>query len=371
MNVSYMNLSVLHEPMKNLILEDFNSIIDSSDFISGQYVERFEEGFRVLNSLPNFVAVSSGTAALHIALLTLGVGKGDEVITTSATFAATVAAIKYVGAEVVLADIEESSYLLDIDKVLSKITSRTKAIIPVHLHGNYFNVSALKNALPRTGIFIIEDAAQAHCARTGQDNFFAGSIGDAGCFSFYPGKNLGAFGEGGGVTFRENSHALRARALKDWGQTSKGSFELLGYNYRMDSLQGAALSRKTPFLNGWTARRIQIAGIYDSRLQNLAGINCPQYLCNGSHVYHVYGIRSKFRDSLKTFLHSKGIATGIHYPKPVHLLEGYAVPGYVKGSLANTELVFDEILSLPICPTLNDEQINYVCDMIFEFYNNI
>lgn len=198
MNVTYMNLSVLHEPIRSLILDDFNSIIDSSDFISGHYVEKFEEAFRELNSLPNFVAVSSGTAALHIALLTLGVGKGDEVITTSATFAATVAAIKYVGADVVLADIDESSYLLDINKVLEKVTSRTKAIIPVHLHGNYFNVSALKTVLPRSNIYIIEDAAQAHCARTGQENFFAGSIGDAGCFSFYPGKNLGAFGEGGG-----------------------------------------------------------------------------------------------------------------------------------------------------------------------------
>lgn len=177
--------------------------------------------------------------------------------------------------------------------------------------------------------------------------------------------------ERGGVTFRDNNHALRARALKDWGQTSKGSFEMLGYNYRMDSLQGAVLYRKTPFLNDWIVRRIQIAGIYESRLRNLAEIKCPPYLCNGSHVYHVYGIRSKFRDLLKTFLQSKGIATGIHYPKPVHRLEGYAVPGYVNGSLPTTEMVFDEILSLPICPTLTDKQINYVCDMILEFYKNV
>ena len=363
-----MNLSVLHEPIKQLILDDFSSIIDSSDFISGKYVERFEEKFREINSFPNFLALSSGTAALHIALLTLGIGRGDEVITTSATFAATIAAIKYVGAEVVLADIDEHSYLLDIDNVLGKITSRTKAIIPVHLHGNYFDVKALKDALPRNNIFIIEDAAQAHCAKIGQNNLFAGSVGDAGCFSFYPGKNLGAFGEGGGITFRNNDHAIRARALKDWGQTSKGSFELLGYNYRMDSLQGAALYRKTPLLHEWTQRRIQIAGIYQSRLGNLAFINCPEYVSNGSHVYHVYGIRSKIRDALKTFLQSKGIATGIHYPKPVHLLEGYTVPGYARGSLINTEAVFDEILSLPICPTLTDKQINYICDMIYDFY---
>jgi dTDP-4-amino-4,6-dideoxygalactose transaminase len=366
MQVPYMNLSELHQPLKHSILQRIGSAIDDSDFISGSAVSEFESKFSSKLLCNSFIGVSSGTAALHVALLSLGVGVGDEVITTSATFAATIAAIKYVGATVVLVDVDPSTYLIPIDAILDKLTEKTKAIIPVHLHGACVDVQSLRAALGDREVFIVEDAAQAHLAKvSGQ---YAGTIGDVGCFSFYPGKNLGAFGEGGGITAKDVRVDRIARALKDWGQFEKGRYSLHGFNYRMDTFQGIVLSEKLNFLEEWTKRRIEIAGIYQSNLAEIQGLKLPVYKTDYSHVYHVYGVRTARRDELKHYLLQRGISTGIHYPSPVHLLAAYQDLGYRQDSLPNSEALSRELLSLPICPTLTDQQVDYVCSAIKLFF---
>ncbi len=301
------------------------------------------------------VCVNSGTSALHLALLAAGVERGDEVITVPNTFVATVAAIEYCGATPVFVDIEPRYFTMDPAKIERAITPRTKAILPVHLYGQTADMDPILEIARRHGIPVIEDACQAHGAEYKGKR--TGSLGDLGCFSFYPGKNLGAYGEGGAVVTSNAGFAAKIRMLRDWGQKSKYNHVLKGFNYRLEGIQGAILRVKLKYLEQWTESRREHAALYD-RL--LTGVATPDARHDGRHVYHVYAIRSQNRAELQSELASQGVQTGIHYPIPVHLMEAYRDLGYGEGTFPEAEKAAREVLSLPMYPELREEQIRTI-----------
>ena len=309
------------------------------------------------------MGVASGTAALHLALLALGVGPGDEVITSSHTFIATVEAIIRVGAKPIFVDIDERTYNLDPNKVEAAITPRTKAIMPVHLYGQPAELKPLREIATTHHLWLIEDAAQAHLAE--YDGKRCGSIGDVACFSFYPGKNLGAYGDAGAVTSNDEVLLAKIRQLRDHGCKTKYEHEVFGFGERIDSLQAAILGAKLPRLEEWTEARRRHARTYNELLAG-ADVVTPYEAPNVRHVYHLYVIRVPQRDVLLTHLKSKGIDAGIHYPLPVHLQPAYLKQGYGNISLPVTEQVADEVISLPMYPELSGEQIEYVAQTVTE-----
>lgn len=334
-------------------------VLRRGEYVLGSSVASFEQNFAVYCGAKEAVALNSGTSALHLALLALGIGAGDEVITTAMTFVATVAAIRYVNATPVLVDIDPDTWTMEPAAIEPAITPRTKAILPVHLHGRLANMPAILAIADRHGIPVIEDAAQAHGAELGGRK--AGTFGSIGCFSFYPGKNLGACGEGGGIVTDQPTLAQKIRTLRDWGQAKKYDHDLHGFNYRMDGIQGAVLDVKLRHLAGWTAKRRKAAGRYDERLAG-SGFGLPKPPVDREHVYHVYAIRSPARDFTQQLLKQAGIATNIHYPRPVHLQRAYADLGYRAGDFPNSEKLAGESLSLPMFPELSDEQIDRICE---------
>ena len=309
------------------------------------------------------MGVASGTAALHLALLALAVGPGDEVITSSHTFIATVEAIIRVGAKPIFVDIDERTYNLDPNKVEAAITPRTKAIMPVHLYGQPAELKPLREIATTHHLWLIEDAAQAHLAE--YDGKRCGSIGDVACFSFYPGKNLGAYGDAGAVTSNDEALLTKIRQLRDHGCKTKYEHEVFGFGERIDSLQAAILGAKLPRLEEWTEARRRHARTYNELLAG-ADVVTPYEAPNVRHVYHLYVIRVPQRDALLTHLKSKGIDAGIHYPLPVHLQPAYLKQGYGNISLPVTEQVADEVISLPMYPELSGEQIEYVAQTVTE-----
>jgi dTDP-4-amino-4,6-dideoxygalactose transaminase len=274
------------------------------------------------------------------------------------TFVATVAAIQYAGAKPVLVDIDPATWTMDVAALERAITPRTKAIVPVHLHGRLADMKAIVAIAKRHGIAVIEDAAQAHGAETNGQQ--AGTFGDIGCFSFYPGKNLGACGEGGAIVTNRPELAAVVRQLRDWGQEGKYNHQRPGFNYRMDAVQGAALNVKLKKLSEWTHKRRCIAAIYDEHLQR-SRITTPLKSRGGEHVYHVYAIRRRDRDRIRLKLSEQGIGTGIHYPTPVHLQPAYMDLGYRSGHFPVSEILARETLSLPIYPELDEETVRHVC----------
>jgi dTDP-4-amino-4,6-dideoxygalactose transaminase len=334
--------------------------LDSAQFILGTEVAAFEEAFARYCGVDHCVCVNTGTSALHLALLAAGVGPGDEVITVPNTFVATVAAIEYCGAKPVFVDIDPRYFTLDPANIERAITPRTKAILPVHLYGQTADMDPILQIAHRRGIAVIEDACQAHGAEyKGQR---AGSIGDLGCFSFYPGKNLGAYGEGGAVVTKNAEFAAKIRMLRDWGQKSKYNHVLKGFNYRMEGIQGAILGVKLNYLERWTERRRDHAAVYDRLLAGLA--HTPQARPDSRHVYHVYAIRSQNRAELQNELASQGIQTGIHYPIPVHLMEAYRELGHKEGDFPQAEKAAREVLSLPMYPELTNDQIRTIAQAV-------
>jgi dTDP-4-amino-4,6-dideoxygalactose transaminase len=305
--------------------------------------------------------VNSGTSALHLALLAAGVGPGDEVITVPFTFVATVAAICYTGARPVFVDIGPDTFTMDASQLEKVRTPRTKVILPVHLYGQAANMDPILEFARRHNLVVIEDAAQAHGAR--YKGRRVGSIGDLGCFSFYPGKNLGAYGEGGAVTTSNDEYARTIRMYRDWGQEKKYHHVLRGYNYRLEGLQGAVLNVKLPRLDEANSRRAARASLYEKLLKN-SGVKTPQTASWNSHVFHVYAIRSKNRDELQRELAESGVQTGIHYPIPVHLTEAYSDLGYKRGDFPETERAANEVLSLPMYPELTEEQVESVATAV-------
>lgn len=364
--VNFVDLKKQYHSIKEEIDSAVLGVLESTQFVLGKEVAAFEEEFAAYCQVDHGVAVNSGTSALHLAFLAAGIGAGDEVITVANTFIATVAAIRYTNATPVLVEMDPVSYTMDPSTIEAVITERTKAICPVHLFGQVADMDAIMAIAEKHNLLVIEDAAQAHGAE--YKGHRAGSIGHIGCFSFYPGKNLGAYGEGGLVTTNDPGYAHSIRMMRDWGAEKKYYHDLPGFNYRMEGFQGAILRVKLRHLENWTEARRAHAAYYD---QLLAGsdVATPTAMPYARHVYHLYVIRSAQRDALQKALEEKKIYTGIHYPIPVHMQKAHSDLGYKQGDFPVTEKAADEILSLPMFAELMDEEIVQVCQAIKEFAN--
>lgn len=328
--------------------------LDTRQFILGAEVAAFEQHFAGYCGVKYAIGVNSGTSALHLALRAIGVSAGDEVITAPFTFYATVAAIGYCGAKAVYADIDPQTFNLDPTRIEALITPRTRAILPIHLYGQPADMDAILAIARRHNLAVIEDAAQAHGATWNGRR--VGSLGDLGCFSFYPTKNLGAAGEGGMVTTNNPEFARTVRMLRDWGQEQKYRPVLAGFNYRMEGLQGAILRTKLPHLERWTEARRAAAAQYD-RLLRAEGIEPPAADSRARHVYHLYTVRVRQRDQVQRQLAEAGIQTAVHYPTPLHLLPAFADPRYGAGDFPRAESASSCVLSLPMNPWLTRSQI--------------
>ena len=356
--VPFADLRAAHDPIRAELLAAFNEVIDQNAFAGGPFVARFEEDFSTFCGAKHTVACGNGTDALWLPLLALGVGPGDEVITVSHTFIATAEAISFCGARPVFVDINEQTFTMDPARLEAAITPRTKAIIPVHLYGQMADMDPILAIAARHRIPVIEDACQAHGAE--YKGRKAGTLGVAGAFSFYPGKNLGALGEAGATTTNDPALAQKMRTFRDHGSTVKYTHTMVGWNARMDGLQGAALRLKLRTLAQGNAARRAHASRYTQLLAGVAGVQTPQVAAYGVPVFHLYVIRVAARDAVLQALGRRGIGCGIHYPTPVHLQEAYAFLGYKPGSLPVTERVASGILSLPMFPELTSEQIDTV-----------
>lgn len=360
--IPFLDLSAQHRAIEPELTEAARRVIASGTFILGDENLAFERAFAAYCGCAHAVAVSSGTSALHLALLAAGVGPGDEVVTVAATFVATVAAAQYAGATVRLVDVDPVTWTMDPGRLEAAITPRTKAIVPVHLHGRLAQMGPILEIARRHGLAVVEDAAQAHGAES--EHGRAGAIGDLGCFSFYPGKNLGACGEGGAVTTNDADLAARVRRLRDWGQEKKYLHVDKGFNYRLDEIQAAVLSVKLPHLERWTELRRRAAARYDAGLAG-SGIAHAAPPRHREHAYHVYAVRVRDRESVKAAL-APTVGLGVHYPLPVHLQPAYADLGYVRGDLPVSEALAAETLSLPLFPGIADEQVDTVCEALIE-----
>jgi dTDP-4-amino-4,6-dideoxygalactose transaminase len=349
MKVPFMDIKGLHEPIADEIQAAIKDVIKSCAFAGGPFVETFEQQFAEFCQCKFAIGVGSGTEALWMALLALGIGEGDEVITAPNTFIATAEAISFCGAKPVFVDIDEHSYTINPELIVEAITPRTKAIVPVHIFGQMADMD---------GLFVVEDACQAHGA--GHNRQHAGTIGDAGCFSFYPGKNLGAFGEAGAVTTNNPDLAEKVRALRDHGQHKKNNHAVVGWNGRMDGIQGAVLSVKLKHLKKWNQIRRQNALHYNDLLSDVKEIRIPRVMTHNEHVYHIYSVRVPNQADFIAVLGKREISCGIHYPFPVHTQKAYANLGKGIGSFPVAEQCAREFVSLPMCPQLSVEQIEYV-----------
>ena len=358
--VPFLDLKAQYRSIKPEIDEAVARVLESGQFVLGAEVAAFEREFAGHCAGGEAIGVNSGTSALHLALLAAGVGPGDEVITTPFTFSATTAAILYCGATPVYVDIDPETFNLDAAKLESAITGRTKAILPVHLYGQPAEMEVICEVARRRGILVIEDAAQAHGAE--YKGTRAGALADIACFSFYPTKNLGAYGEGGAVVTRDPEHARVIRLLRNWGGP-RYQHLLAGYNYRMEEMMGAILRVKLRHLEGWNAARRSLAAIYDALLAD-ADVVTPRALPYVRHVYHAYTIRTPHRDALAEQLRAAGVQASVHYPSPSHLLPAYRNSRYPNGSLPEAERAAREVLSLPIYPELRREQQEEVCRVI-------
>jgi dTDP-4-amino-4,6-dideoxygalactose transaminase len=339
-------------------------VLESSAFILGPEVAAFEEEFAKYSRSAYGIGLNSGTSALHLALLAAGIREGHEVITTPFTFVATAAAIRYTGARPVFVDIESQSFNIDPEKIEAAITPATRAIMPVHLYGQSADMDPIMDIARRRNLIVIEDAAQAHGAE--YKGRRCGSIGDMACFSFYPGKNLGAIGEGGMVTTGNPEYAKMIRMLRDWGSARKYEHTYRGYNYRLEGIQGAILRVKLRYLDAWTEARRANAATYNDALSKL-GFQTPVERSWARHVYHVYCLRTAHRPELQEHLQRAGIQSGIHYPIPIHLQPAHADLGYTSGSFPNAEQAAHEVLALPVHPELTQSQLGEVCAALESF----
>lgn len=362
MRVPFLDLRAQYESIKTEINAAIQEVLDSCAFAGGPFVEKFEKEWAAYCGVKHAIGVGNGTDALWLALLALGVGRGDEVITVSSTFIATAEAISLTGATPVFVDIDERYYTMDPNLLEKAITPRTKAIIPVHLFGQCADMDPILDIARRRGIPVIEDACQAHgAAYKGRK---AGSMGEAAAFSFYPGKNLGAYGEAGAVTTNRDDLAATMRMFRDHGQAKKYHHEIVGWNARMDGIQGAVLSVKLKYLENWNERRRQCATTYDLELGSEPGIVTPLARADSKHVYHVYAIKIPDREAVIAKLKEQVINCAIHYPVPVHLQKAYEDMGMMKGSLPLTECCAKQFMSLPMFAELSHDGIVYICNAI-------
>lgn len=367
--IPFLDLTSQFESIREEIMDAVERVFASGQFVGGEWVERFEEQFARFVGSRYAIGVGSGTAALELALKAAQIGAGDEVILPTNSFFATAEAVSNVGARPVFADVNPRTFHLDVASSERLITARTKAIIPVHLYGWAMDMTALQKLADRHRLTIIEDAAQAH--GTERDGIPVGGSGRLTCFSFYPGKNLGAYGDGGVVTCNDEVLAERLRLLRDHGSPAKYVHVIIGTNSRLDALQAAVLSVKLGYLREWNARRVQHAMAYAAKLRN-ASIQVPEVPSGREHNFHLFVIRAKNRDALRQHLHARGIGTGIHYPEPLHLTPAYRELGYaMRGSLPVAEALAPEILSLPMYPELSESQTDQVTEAVLEFLDQI
>lgn len=364
MKIPLVDLKAQYLSMKDEIGEAIGRVIDKSSFIKGEAASMFEAEFARFCGVKHAIGVSSGTSALHLALIACGIKKGDEVITVPHTFIATSEAITHAGGRIVFVDIDPEHYTIDVSKIEEKITSRTKAVIPVHLYGQPCDMDPIVELAKSYNLKVIEDAAQAHGAEYKGKK--VGSLGDVACFSFYPAKNLGAFGDAGMVVTNEEDLAERIRMLADHGRQGKYEHAIEGYNYRLDNLQAAILRVKLKCLREWNQKRRNHANLYNELLADTK-IVTPRENAHCRHVYHLYVIRTRDRDELREKLASRGIATGIHYPLPLHFQRAYSTLGYHAGSFPLAEKVCKEILSLPMFPELARDKIRFIAQAVHDF----
>lgn len=355
--IPFVDLKAQYATIKDEVDAAIRGVLESCQFTLGSEVAAFESEFAAYCHAKHAIGVNTGTSALHLALLAAGVGPGDEVITIPFTFVATVAAIYYTGAKPVFVDIDPCSFTMDVNAIGAAITARTKAIIPVHLYGQPADMDPILELARKRGLVVIEDACQAHGAE--YKGRRVGSLGDIGCFSFYPGKNLGAYGEGGMAVTDNAEYDRTIRMLRDWGAEKKYEHVLKGYNYRLEGIQGAVLRVKLRHLEAWTEARRRVAARYDGLLAD-SGVPTPEGMSYARHVFHIYAVRTRHRQAWQEALQSRGIHTGIHYPIPVHLLPAYADLGYKADQFPHSERAANEVLSLPMFPELTGPQCEEV-----------
>jgi len=368
MKVPFLDLKRQYSSLKDEIDAAIKDSIDNCGFILGKHVTEFEKNFAKFCNVKFCVGVNSGTSALRLALMATGIKSGDEVITAPNTFIATAEAISHVNAKPVFVDIDTDSYNFDVTKIEKAITKKTKAIIPVHLYGQPADMDPILEIAKKRNLKIIEDACQAHGAEYKGKKI--GSVSDVACFSFYPGKNLGAYGEGGAVVTKDIEVMEKINILRDHGQKSKGQHILIGDNCRLEGIQGAVLNVKLKYLEEATENRRKNAKLYSELLSGL-DVKTPKEMDYSKHVYHIYAVLSEKREKLMEHLKNNGIFTGIHYPTPIHLQEAYSYLGLKKGSFEVSETFAEKTLSLPMFPELTGEEINFVADKIKEFNSQI
>lgn len=357
----------MHSAIKAEMQEAFNRVYDSNWFVLGKEVEQFENAYAAFNQVKHTVGLSNGLDALNLALKACGVGVGDEVIVPSNTYIATVLAVSYVGATPVFVEPNKETYNIDPTRIEAAITSKTKAIMPVHLYGQACEMTLIVELAKKYKLYIIEDNAQSQGASF--DSKLTGSWGNINATSFYPGKNLGALGDAGAVTTNSDELAQKVRVFRNYGSQKKYYNEVIGHNMRLDELQAALLSVKLKKLNEWTVQRQQIAAWYDEALKNVEGIVLPKIAEDATHVYHLYVIRTYKRDELQKFLHDNGVGTLIHYPMPPHLQEAYKDLGYKKGNFPIAEKIAETALSLPLWPGMTYEEAIKVTKNVVKFFN--
>lgn len=363
-HIPLVNLKVQFASIKEEIYEAIERVLEKQCFIMGDEVNLFEKEFADFCNAKYCVGLSSGTAALHLALIACGIGPGDEVITVPYTFISTTEAISYVGGKIVFVDIEPTTYTINVEKLEQAITDRTKAIIPVHLYGHPANMSRIMEIAKKYNLKVIEDAAQAHGAMlNGQP---VGTFGDVGCFSFFPAKNLGAYGDAGAIITNNNNITEHINLLRNHGRSEKYEHRIEGFNHRLDALQAAILRVKLKYLKEWTYARRKQAMYYGELLKDLP-LSMPSESPGYYHVYHLYVVRTQERDALRAALKEEGIETGIHYPVPLHLQPAYFHLDYSKGDFPIAEACACSVISLPLYPELSKKDQNKIVKVIQKF----
>lgn len=364
-DIPLVDLKVQYCGIKAEVDAAIQRVLERTDFILGDDVSRFEEEFAQFIGVPHAIGVASGTDALKMIFSVLGVGPGDEVVMPCNTFIATAYAASDAGATPVLVDIHEDDFNLRVEQVADRITERTKAIVPVHLYGRPADMDGLRDVAAAKRIPIVEDACQAHGAVYRGRR--VGGIGDAAAFSFYPGKNLGAYGDGGIVTTSDETIARGVAMQRNYGQSRKYNHDTMGFNSRLDTIQAAVLRVKLQYLEEWNLSRRRIAGLYREALSGMPVVP-PADPKDSTHVYHLFVIRTERRDELLSFLHRRGVAAGIHYPIPIHLQRAYSALGYRAGNFPVAERLAKEILSLPLYPEMTESDVCRVAETVADFF---
>ena len=364
--IKFIDLKAQYLSIKKEIDDAIQDVLMSSAFAGGPFVKKFEDNFAAIHGAKFCAGVNNGTSALHIVFMAVNMSRGDEVIIPANTFIATPASVSLQGGKPVFVDCSEDDFNIDTDKIEKAITPKTKAIMPVHLYGQPAQLGRIMEIAKKYDLVVVEDCAQAHLAE--YEGKKVGNLGIAGCFSFYPGKNLGAYGEGGAVICSDEEFWKRIQAIKEHGSFKKYYHEYLGHNYRLEGIQGAILDVKLKYIEDWTETRRQNAGLYRKYLSDIEQIILPKESKNVKHVYHLFVIRTKKRDELAKYLTENGIQTNIHYPIPCHLQHSYKFMGYKEGDFPVSEMLAKEILSLPMSEQLKEDEIIYIADKIRDFF---